>query len=138
LYDHFSGFYDFATKTYALLKGENERKRVMQYLSFLSVKDNDKVVEIFIGTGRNIKYLNPNAEYFGVDISIGMLKKCQQKMKRLKRGITLIHAEAEFLPIKDASFDVVFSAGGFNFFNDPESRYRNVAYSKKWGKTFNL
>ena len=27
MYDRFSGFYDFATKLYALLKGENERKR---------------------------------------------------------------------------------------------------------------
>jgi ubiquinone/menaquinone biosynthesis C-methylase UbiE len=40
-------------------------------------------------------------------------------MKRLKRDITLIQAEAESLPIKDESFDMVFSAGGFNFFNDP-------------------
>jgi len=119
MYDHFSGFYDFATKLYALLKGENERRRVMQYLSFLIINPNDKVIEISIGTGRNIKYLNPDAEYYGVDISIGMLKKCQQKMKMLKREITLIQAEAENLPIKNDSFDVVFSAGGFNFFNDP-------------------
>ena len=39
-------------------------------------------------------------------------------MSRLKRKIELIQAEAEFLPIKDESFDVVFSAGGFNFVND--------------------
>jgi ubiquinone/menaquinone biosynthesis C-methylase UbiE len=119
MYDRFSGFYDFATKLYALLKGENERKRVMQYLSFLNIKDNDKVIEISIGTGRNIKYLNPNAEYYGVDISIGMLRRCQRKMERLKREITLIQAEAEFLPLKDASFDIILSAGGFNFYNDP-------------------
>jgi ubiquinone/menaquinone biosynthesis C-methylase UbiE len=119
MYDRFAGFYDFATKLYALLKGENERKRVMQYLSFLNIKDNDKVIEISIGTGRNIKYLNPNAEYYGLDISLAMLKRCQRKMKKLKRDITLIQAEAEYLPIKDTSFDVVFSAGGFNFFNDP-------------------
>ena len=40
-------------------------------------------------------------------------------MKRLKREITLIQAEAECLPLKEDSFDVVLSAGGFNFFNDP-------------------
>jgi len=119
VYDRFSGFYDFATRIYAFLKSGNERERVMQYLSFLKIKDDDKVIEISIGTGRNIKYLNPRAEYFGVDISSGMLKKCRRKMERLNRGITLIQAEAEYLPIKDASFDVVFSAGGFNFYNDP-------------------
>lgn len=119
MYDRFSRVYDFVTKFYALIKDGNERKRVMQYLSFLSIKDHDNVIEISIGTGRNIKYLNPNAEYYGIDISLGMLKRCQGKMKKQKREITLIQAEAEYLPIKDATFDVVFSAGGFNFFNDP-------------------
>ena len=119
MYDRFAQYYDFATRLYALLNGGNERERVMQYLKFLNIKNNDKVIEISIGTGRNIKYLNPNAEYYGVDISIGMLRKCQRKMERLKRNIILLQAEAENLPIKDASFDVVFSAGGFNFFNDP-------------------
>jgi ubiquinone/menaquinone biosynthesis C-methylase UbiE len=119
MYDRFSAFYDLATQGYALLKSGNEKKRIMQYLSLLNINDGDRVIEISIGTGRNIKHLNPNAEYYGVDISLGMLKRCQRKMRRLKREITLIQAEAEFLPIKDESFDVVFSAGGFNFFNDP-------------------
>lgn len=119
MYDRFSGFYDCATKIYALLNGENERKRVMQYLSFLRVKEQDKFIEISIGTGRNIRYLPSNAEYYGVDISMGMLQKCRRKMKRFKRDIVLIQAEAEFLPLKDSTFDVIFSAGGFNFYNDP-------------------
>jgi ubiquinone/menaquinone biosynthesis C-methylase UbiE len=119
IYDRFSNYYDLATKAYALLKNGNEKNRLMQYLSLMEIKDGDKVMEISIGTGRNIKYLNPGAEFFGVDISLQMLKRCQKKMKRMKRDITLIQAEAESLPIKDECFDVVFSAGGFNFFNDP-------------------
>ena len=119
MYDRFSAFYDLATKGYALFKNGNEKNRVMHYLNLLNIENGDKVIEISIGTGRNIKYLNSDADYFGVDISLGMLKKCQRKMKRLHREITLIQAEAESLPIKDESFDIVFSAGGFNFFNDP-------------------
>jgi ubiquinone/menaquinone biosynthesis C-methylase UbiE len=119
MYDRFSAFYDLATKCYAWFKNGNEKNRVMQYLSLLAIKNGDRVIEISIGTGRNIKYLNPAAEYYGIDISLGMLKRCRRKLKSLKREITLIQAEAEFLPIKDESFDVVFSAGGFNFFNDP-------------------
>jgi ubiquinone/menaquinone biosynthesis C-methylase UbiE len=118
MYDRFSMFYDISTQTYARLKSGSEKNRLMQYLSLLNIKNGDKVVEISIGTGRNIKYLNPNAEYYGIDISLGMLKRCQRKMKRLKREIILMQAEAESLPIKDDSFDAVFSAGGFNFFND--------------------
>lgn len=119
MYDRLSVFYDLITKSYARLKNGNERERLMQYLSLLNVKDGDKVIEISIGTGRNIKYLNSKADFYGVDISLGMLKKCRRNMKRLKRGIILIQAEAESLPLRDESFDVVFSAGGFNFFNDP-------------------
>ena len=119
MYDRFAAFYDIATQGYALLKSGNEKKRIMQYLSLLNINDGDRVIEISIGTGRNIKHLNPKAEYYGVDISLGMLKRCQRKMRRLNREITLIQAEAEFLPINDESFDTVFSAGGFNFFNDP-------------------
>jgi len=119
MYDRFSGFYDLATQGYAWFKNGNEKKRIMQYLSLLDIKNDDNVIEISIGTGRNIKYLNLNANYFGVDISLGMLKRCQKKMKGLEREIILLQAEAESLPIKEDSFDVVFSAGGFNFFNDP-------------------
>lgn len=119
MYDRFAGFYDIATRAYAFFKDGNEKKRVMKYLSLLDIKNEDKVIEISIGTGRNIKYLNPRATYFGIDISFEMLKRCRKKMKKLNREITLIQAEAESLPIKNESFDVVFSAGGFNFFNDP-------------------
>ncbi|MGZ6540273.1 MAG: class I SAM-dependent methyltransferase [Bacteroidia bacterium] len=119
MYDRFARFYDFATRSYAWFKNGNEKNRVMQYLSYLKINNGDKVIEISIGTGRNIKYLNPTADFYGVDISFEMLKQCQRKMKQLNREIVLIQAEAENLPIKDESFDIVFSAGGFNFFNDP-------------------
>jgi len=119
MYDRIAVFYDLAGKLYAILKEGGEEKRLREYLSLLNINEGDKVIEISIGTGRNIKYLNPNAIYFGVDISIGMLGQCFRKMKRIKREISLIQTEAESLPLKSNTFDVVFSAGGFNFFNDP-------------------
>jgi len=119
LYDKFSKYYDLITHLAAWVKSGGERKRLMEYLSEIEVKDTDRVIEISIGTGRNIEYMNSNAEYYGVDISHGMLKRCKVKMKKMNRQIVLLQSEAEFLPLHDNSFDVVFSAGGFNFFNDP-------------------
>jgi ubiquinone/menaquinone biosynthesis C-methylase UbiE len=118
LYNRLAPLYDASTRVYALFKGGGEKKRVMQYMSELNAEDGDKVLEISIGTGRNIAYLNQKALFFGVDISMGMLKVCGKKMKKFKRDIVLIQAEAERLPLKDNSFDVVFSAGGFNFYSD--------------------
>lgn len=120
MYDKLAPLYNTITGIYALIRNGNEKNRVMQYLSELNIKKNDNVIEISIGTGRNIKYLDSSARYFGVDISLGMLRRCLQTMSKLNRDITLIQAEAECLPIKDETFDVVFSAGGFNFFNDRE------------------
>jgi ubiquinone/menaquinone biosynthesis C-methylase UbiE len=119
MYDRIARFYDLAGKFYAFLKSGSEEKRVAEYLSLLTINDNDSVIEISVGTGRNIKYLNPNAHYFGVDISFRMLQRCRNKFSGSGRDLTLIQAEAESLPIRENSFDVVFSAGGFNFFNDP-------------------
>jgi ubiquinone/menaquinone biosynthesis C-methylase UbiE len=128
-----AGFYDIITGVYAFIKNGNEKNRLMQYLSLLDVKNKDRVIEISIGTGRNIKYLNPGAEYYGIDVSLGMLKKCRKNMEKLRREITLIQAEAEFLPLANESFDVVFSAGGFNFFNDPAKAVKEMCRVAKSG-----
>jgi ubiquinone/menaquinone biosynthesis C-methylase UbiE len=133
LYDRMAGFYDIITGVYAFIKNGNEKNRLMQYLSLLDVKNKDRVIEISIGTGRNIKYLNPGAEYYGIDVSLGMLKKCRKNMEKLRREITLIQAEAEFLPLANESFDVVFSAGGFNFFNDPAKAVKEMCRVAKSG-----
>ena len=135
LYDRLAPLYDAITGLYARLKNGGERSRVMQYLSELTIPDGAAVVEISVGTGRNLKYLNPNARYFGVDISFGMLRRCGKTMRRLNRQAVLLQAEAEHLPQRDDSFDVVFSAGGFNFFND---RNRAVAEMLRVAKSGSL
>ena len=133
LYDRFAPLYDLVTRAYARLRSHGERERVSQYLNELEIKDNDRVLEISIGTGRNIKYLNPRAEYYGVDISLGMLRRCNRVMKRQGREVILVQAEAESLPFKDDSIDVVYSAGGFNFYNDRAAAVKEMLRVAKPG-----
>jgi len=87
-------------------------------LSDLVVKPGDKVLETSIGAGANIPALNPKAQYFGVDISMGMLRACQKYSLLKPYDLQLFQANAENLPFKDNSFDVVFHFGGINFFNN--------------------
>jgi ubiquinone/menaquinone biosynthesis C-methylase UbiE len=133
LYDRFAPFYDLVTKAYARFRNHGERQRVSQYLNELEIKDNDRVLEISIGTGRNIKYLNARAVYYGVDISLGMLRRCNRVMKRQGREVVLVQAEAESLPFKDDSLDVVYSAGGFNFYNNRATAVKEMLRVAKPG-----
>ena len=133
LYDRLAPVYDLSTLLYARFKQGNVEDRIGQYLKELDVKDGQRVIEISVGTGRNLVALNREAAYFGVDISFGMLKRCARVMRRSGRRVSLVQAEAERLPLKDDSFDVVFSAGGFNFFNDRSAAVREMLRIAKSG-----
>ncbi len=87
-------------------------------LSDLHINPGDKVLETSIGAGANIPPLTRDAHYYGVDISLGMLKACQKYTLVKPYDLHLIHANAEHLPFKDETFDMVFHFGGINFFND--------------------
>jgi ubiquinone/menaquinone biosynthesis C-methylase UbiE len=133
LYDRLAPVYDLSTGIYARFKEGNVEDRLMQYLGELDIRDGQKVIEVSVGTGRNLLCLNPQARYYGVDISLAMLRRCRRVMKKRGRIVGLVQAEAERLPIKDNAFDVVFSAGGFNFFNDRAKAMKEMIRIAKSG-----
>lgn len=49
-------------------------------LSDLHIKAGDRVLETSIGAGANIPPLTTKAKYVGVDISMGMLRACQNTL----------------------------------------------------------
>ncbi|PIN87000.1 SAM-dependent methyltransferase [Candidatus Woesearchaeota archaeon CG10_big_fil_rev_8_21_14_0_10_44_13] len=67
-----------------------------------------KILEVGIGTGKNIGYYNKEAEVVGIDFSEKMLQIAEEKLvKSGKRNITLKQMDAENLEFKDNSFDYV-------------------------------
>jgi ubiquinone/menaquinone biosynthesis C-methylase UbiE len=96
----------------------DDRQMRIEYLQELEIKEGDRVLEVSIGTGSNLRYLPSGCEYYGLDISLGMLKRCQRNVRAWGQKAELFHGCAEYLPFADDSFDVVFHAGGIKFFND--------------------
>jgi ubiquinone/menaquinone biosynthesis C-methylase UbiE/uncharacterized protein YbaR (Trm112 family) len=117
-YNKVAGLYDASIKLFANLAGGGEERFRGEYLQELEVQDGDRVAEVSIGTGANLHYLPVKVNYFGMDISWGMLKRCQKNLKRWQLEAELILGNAEELPLCDESFDSVFHVGGINAFND--------------------
>jgi ubiquinone/menaquinone biosynthesis C-methylase UbiE len=118
LYETIGGFYDSTQKfAGALLYGGSDHIFV-SYLRWLEIKPGDRVLETSVGTGLNYKYLPRDVNLFGLDLSAAMLENCQANLHRWDMDAELFHGNAESLPFTDDSFDVVYHAGGINFFND--------------------
>jgi len=136
MYDRLATLSDFSTSAYSHWKGINVEARLREYLDELEVKEGDRVLEVSVGTGRNLQFLPRTAQYFGLDISWGMLKQCQLNMRKWNLDISLFMGNAECLPFKKESFDVVFHFGGINFFNDRAAAIREMIRVAKPGTKF--
>lgn len=66
-----------------------------------------KILEMGIGTGKNIQYYSKNAKVTGIDISPGMLNKAVEESNRLKRNYPLLLMDAQNLRFKENTFDYV-------------------------------
>ena len=65
-----------------------------------------------IGCGSGYLLLNLTSaelatQYYGVDISLGMLNECRHYADNLGVKINLAQSDVDFLPFKDSSFDIV-------------------------------
>lgn len=120
LYDKIAWTYNLSQRLFFWFKYGGEQKFREPFLCELNIKDTDRVLEVSAGTGDNFRFLNPRAEYFGADISMGMLRQAKKHLKKWHIKSTLVHCEGENLPFEDDYFDVVFHCGGINYFNDKQ------------------
>lgn len=68
------------------------------------------VLEVAVGTGRNIPFYVPGVRLTGIDVSLAMLRIAAGRSRDLGRAVALVRGDAQALPFPGASFDtVVFS-----------------------------
>jgi len=136
LYDRMAPFYDLATGLYARWKGTSVETRVREYLDELEVAPGSRVLEVSVGTGRNLPFLPRNALLVGLDLSWRMLRRCQRSATKRDLSVALVMGAAERLPFADEAFDVVFHFGGINFFNDRRAALREMVRVARPGTKF--
>lgn len=65
------------------------------------------VLEVAIGTGRNLSFYPRATQLVGVDFSPAMLDLARRRANQLGRSVTLLEADAQALPFEDDSFDSI-------------------------------
>lgn len=65
------------------------------------------VLEIAVGTGRNLEYYPPDVRLTGIDLSASMVDIARQRADHLGRQVDLRIGDAQALPFADETFDTV-------------------------------
>ncbi|WP_152912144.1 class I SAM-dependent methyltransferase [Caloranaerobacter sp. TR13] len=111
-YDRFAKIYDLMEKPMEASKLSDWRKDAIKELQ-------GKVLEVGVGTGKNIEYYPKNLDVTGIDFSSKMLEKARRKAKKLNKEIKLIYMDAQNMDFDDNTFDSVFTTCVFCSVPDP-------------------
>jgi ubiquinone/menaquinone biosynthesis C-methylase UbiE/uncharacterized protein YbaR (Trm112 family) len=122
MYDWFSWVYRaFSAVAFAYI-GISEEQARREFTDRLDPKGG-RFLEVSIGPGVNLPYLVGRPDVgaiYGLDISLGQLKRCRDYVAHRGWDTQLQLGNAEQLPYLDNSFDGVLHIGGINFFSDKQ------------------
>jgi ubiquinone/menaquinone biosynthesis C-methylase UbiE len=93
------------------LKYRHWRKKIFQKVR------GKHILEVGVGTGKNLKYYGPKRWTVAIDVSEGMLSKAKPLAKT--KGISLVQMDVQQLAFKDNVFDMVFATFVFCSVPDP-------------------
>jgi phosphatidylethanolamine/phosphatidyl-N-methylethanolamine N-methyltransferase len=100
IYKFWSPVYDLLFDRLLFAAG---RRRTFE---LLQLRGMERVLLVGIGTGADLTYLLQETQAVGVDLSPEMLLKAKKKLSGI-RSRFLVQADAQCLPVQDASFDVI-------------------------------
>lgn len=120
-YDRFAALYD-------KFEGFIEKKFFSRFREELFKRvEGKKILEVGIGTGKNVPYYPNSVDVVGVDISEGMLKVCQERLKKFpEKKVKLLRTDVQNLPFSDGEFDCVVSTFVFCTVPDPVKGLKEV------------
>lgn len=119
VYDRIAPLYDWYEAPMDRLGGRERRARLIGGA-------HGRVLEVGVGTGRNLALYPEDASVTGIDVSERMLERARDRAAGLDRTVELRHADAEALPFDDASFDTVTASCVFCSVEDPVQGLREV------------
>ena len=119
-YDRFARWYDLVEGIPDVLGVRKLRRRLLRQAS-------GNVLEVAVGTGKNLRYYPPGCRIIALDVSREMLNVARQRAAKLSMDVSFSLADAAALPFSDKSFDTVVSSVTTCTFSEPVSALREMA-----------
>lgn len=119
-YDRFARWYDRVEGIPDLLGASKLRQQLLRYAS-------GKVLEVAVGTGKNLGYYPRDCRIISLDVSIEMLKLAWQRAAKLSMDVSFLLMDAENLAFPDHSFDTVVSSLSTCTFPNPGAALQEMA-----------
>jgi ubiquinone/menaquinone biosynthesis C-methylase UbiE len=119
-YDRFARWFDLVEGIPDLLGVRKLRGRLLRHAS-------GNVLEVAVGTGKNLSYYPSGCRIIAVDVSREMLNIARQRAAKLSMDVSFSLADAAALPFSDKSFDTVVSSLTTCTFPNPVAALQEMA-----------
>ena len=119
-YDRFARWYDWVEGVPDLLGVSKLRRRLFSQAS-------GRVLEIAVGTGKNLRYYPQGCRITAVDVSKAMLHVARRRADELSLSVCFLLADAQALRFSAESFDTVVSSLSTCTFPEPVIALQEMA-----------
>jgi ubiquinone/menaquinone biosynthesis C-methylase UbiE len=128
-YDHLSPYYDLLESFLEKVAFSKWRKRAFEYI------EGENILEVGVGTGKNLDFYPPDKRVTAIDFSPGMLSRARRKIDEKKANVDLREMDIQKLQFEDQSIDTVLATFVFCSVLDPIQGLREVRrVCRKGGK----
>ncbi|HYH03769.1 MAG TPA: methyltransferase domain-containing protein [Bacillota bacterium] len=111
--------YDRIAKYYDFFEGLMEKGAMEQWRKIVWEQAQGQVLEVGVGTGRNIPYYPEHCQVTAIDFSTKMLEKAKEKTTMFHKRVDLQQMDVQSLQFPDHTFDTVISTCVFCSVPDP-------------------
>jgi len=119
-YDRNAFFYDFMEVPLEWFRFRKWRNRLKERVG------GGRVLEVGVGTGKNLAYYPQHAEMTAIDFSPKMLKRAHQQAHKLNVQVDLLEMDVQQLEFPDRYFDTIFATFVLCSVPDPISGSREL------------
>ncbi|MFQ5839775.1 MAG: class I SAM-dependent methyltransferase [Candidatus Methylomirabilales bacterium] len=119
-YERWAGWYDYLEWISEILGVRRLRRELIGQAK-------GKVLEIAVGTGKNLRYYPRTCKITAVDLSSAMLRIARKRADRLGLDVTFLAMDGEALTFRNQSFDTVVDSLSACTFPDPVAALREMS-----------